>query len=185
MRERPQTGDIYRHFKNKLYQIVGIAAHSETGEELVIYQALYGDFRLYARPLIMFMSEVDKEKYPDVLEKYRFEKVSRELLLAKGDGVLQASHEVKETETVIETETLDDDNDEKVDERLMMFLEAETFADKMNVLTHLKNKMDDGLINAIAASLDAIVPEGDIDTRYNSLRNFVSTHAKFECNRFR
>lgn len=74
MRDLPKELEIYRHFKGNDYQIVTLCEHTETREQMVVYRALYGEGKIYCRPLDMFMSEVDREKYPDASQKYRFEK---------------------------------------------------------------------------------------------------------------
>ncbi len=189
----PRPGEIYKHFKDKLYQIITVASHTETNEKMVVYQALYGDFKTYVRPLIMFMSKVDKEKYPLVGAEYRFEKVviHNEISNINASNELDKINESSEANNVSVSIKLDEANssdepaERQVDPILMDFLEASTYKEKLDIVMYNKNKINDKLINDMAASLDCTVEEGNIDDRLNGFLFCLQTFARFENNRLR
>ena len=162
-------GEFYRHFKNNLYQIKGIAYHSETKEKMVVYQAMYGDFKWYVRPYDMFISEVDHEKHPDVKQLYRFEKVTPETETIKPDTAPQA----------VQADGTEYD-ESGVNPALIQFLDAGDYREKQNVLTAIRAKLDDRLVDDIATSMDITVPDGSIDERFMSLKACILAHAKYE-----
>ena len=193
----PAPGEFYRHFKNKYYQVLAIATHSETKEKMVVYQALYDEFGVYVRPLDMFISEVDHEKYPDVKQKFRFEKVDvselktgirKEMVPAKKETVLDKVISGKR-----EPQATKDEQIKKIYPEgegvpspiLMEFLDIRGMNDKCKFLSENKKKLTDELINAMAASIDVTVPDGPIELRYSSLRTCLQTKAKYEINRLR
>ena len=166
----PKQGELYKHFKNKLYKVVTIARDCETMEEMVVYQAMYGNNECYIRSVSDFMAELSKEQYPNATQKYRFEKVEEE-----------AKVEEKPL-SVIEPITA---KEETIDDRLMKFLEADTYAEKLDCLIAIERKLDERILNNIAVSMDVVLPEGSLEDKFISLRNCVATQAKYECNRLR
>ena len=177
-----KPGQFYKHFKNKLYQIITVAEHTETGEKVVVYQALYGDFRTYVRPYNMFVSEVDKEKYPDIAQKYRFELINSENFGnndAKPEKTESAQECPKVTDVEYETEYAG------VNPDLLAFLDLDTLAEKLEMFRDLRKRMDDRLLDSIAASLDIVVEEGPLPKRYQEVLNCLETMEHFECSRFR
>lgn len=187
MERIPQTGEIYRHFKNKMYQIVAVATHSETREPLVIYQALYGDYSVYARPLEMFVSEVDHEKYPDVTQKYRFEKVERETCASAHTVEVSATEETPATGEPSASEELSAAKEEKttgdtdgVNAKLMEFLDAESFDEKYNILVSMRDEITDQLVDNIAVVLDVVIQDGDVFERYEALKQALRTRQRYE-----
>ena len=193
MNVRPRPGEIYRHFKGNLYQIVTIAWHTETGEELVIYQALYGTYGIYARPLSMFLSEVDHEKYPEVKQKFRFQLVeqSEDVQMDGSKAICEDSLEKPQTKTDIpikeETDLEEslESGEEKASPELLKFLDADTYNEKYAVLKGMETTITDRLINDFAVILDVVIPEGELSHRYDQLKQCVATMARYESTRLR
>lgn len=174
MNNNPKPNDIYRHFKGSLYKIITLAIHSETGEQMAVYQALYGNYQVYVRPLSMFLEKIDKEKYPDADQEYRFERMSQ--LINAGQVQEAGPGEPEETpEEALE--------EPAVDKAVMAFLEADTYEDKLNILSLMHSRITDDMINTMAVAIDVEVEPGDIETRYQGLKSCLVMLEKFECNR--
>lgn len=201
----PKQGEIYRHFKNNLYQVICVATQSETKEKLVIYQALYGDFSFYARPYDMFISEVDHNKYPEVKYKYRFSLVlqeNRNLSIGKKEVSIDKREvpidkrevSIDKNEVPIEKKEVSIDKkgvsiDKKEEEQnksyeyMIKFLDENDLEKKLLILDEMKSFITDGMIDNIAASLDIVIDDGELDQRFMELKYAIHTKAKYESER--
>lgn len=227
MRQNPRPQEIYRHFKGNLYQIRCLARNSETMEWMVVYQAMYDTFEIYVRPLSMFMDEVDRNKYPDCKQRFRFELLEdlSDLGAVAGEYRNDANADIEERHVTAEevTEKYDDGNNQtadvqaseqeqvateeglhktelkennpsaqcepeeqlNIDPMVLEFLDADTYEQRLNILSALHNRITDEMINTMAVAVDLEIREGDIERRYEELKNCLLTFEKYECNRLR
>ena len=195
----PLPGEKYLHFKNKLYQVIAVAKHSETMEPYVVYQALYGDFGVYIRPYDMFVSEVDHEKYPQVTQKYRFAYVDHtknETLRTERaeDKKIPVHQNVEQQENIpdvtaaVSTAELQEQNmvqresdvEEQINPWLLRFLDTDTMEEKYQIVCDIKNDITDRLIDDLAVAVDVVIPEGKLTDRYEQLKYFIRTRQKYE-----
>ena len=196
MNQIPQAGEIYQHFKGKLYRIVTLATHTETGEQLVIYQALYGEFQVFARPLSMFLEKVDAKKYPDAAGKDRFMRIPMAEAAAVPQPVPAPSENpvvprpaAMPSESTVESRAVAASSENSVepqpDPGLLAFLDADSYEEKLEVFASLEGKVDLHMLNAIAASLDLELSEGSLEEQYDTLKSCLMTLERYECNRLR
>ena len=195
----PLPGEKYLHFKNKLYQVIAVAKHSETMEPYVVYQALYGDFGVYIRPYDMFASEVDHEKYPEVTQNYRFayvdhtknETLRTERAEHKKMPVnqnVEQQENVPDVTAAVSTAELQEQNmvqresdvEEQIDPWLLRFLDTDTMEEKYQIVCDIKNDITDRLIDDLAVAVDVVIPEGKLSDRYEQLKYCIRTRQKYE-----
>lgn len=218
MRSDPKPQEFYRHFKGNIYQIRCLARHTETRERMVVYQAMYGTFEIYVRPLAMFMEEVDRVKYPDVKQKYRFELLQdtdmegspeqEETHLTSGEQTMTGGEAKKpenpadgagngaaaQTVSAVgseaavnggDAEAAESDEQPSLDPLVVEFLDADSYEQRLNILVALHSRITDEMINTLAVAVDLEIKDGDVEMRYEELKNCLLTFEKYECNRLR
>lgn len=212
----PRSGEFYRDFKGKIYQIKMLAKDSETQKLQVVYQEMYPPFQCWIRPLEVFFSPVDHEKYPEIKQAMCFEQVDADELLAQcrmGDGLWNKTQELEQgvgddagqdaNKNIVKA--VDDTTliralesgqperylsgkitDQEIAERgCMKILDAETFREKRQLMVGMKPYFDKRLLHNIAAALDIVLEEGDLESQYDSLLHCIDTMEHFEGGRLR
>ena len=204
----PRAQEIYRHFKGELYQVIAVAEHTETGEQLVIYQALYGEFKIYARPLEMFVGSVDREKYPDAEQELRFQlqgpDAQRQLAASGRDSIVlgeEAAHrpvDVTEPDGEASERTAQGAEDDRgpadvvreesepgLDPLVLEFLDANTYEERLNVLAALHHRITNEMITTMSLCCDIEVEGDDVEQRYEELKQCLLMKERFEIKRLR
>lgn len=180
---RPQSNEIYRHFKGNLYKVITLARDSETEEEMVVYQALYGDYPIYVRSLAMFTEVLDKKRYPQAEQKYRFEPADQLVSMDWEQREILPMEDVEPITQIKNDNIVTNEEESVLDPLLEQFLEADTYRERLNILRGLEHRITHEMINTMAIVLDLDIPEGELDKRYQDLENSILTLEKYECTR--
>ncbi|NLJ95970.1 MAG: DUF1653 domain-containing protein [Clostridiales bacterium] len=175
MDRTPEPGKIFYLAEDKPYQIITMGIHKETGESMVIYQALYGEFKTFVLPLSRFLNEVKTDVFQ--IHNQDNKKSISPMIDNKQKTLLES--EKKETE-----EQHDNEPEDEVNAVLIDFLDANTYSKKLEVITSNLNDIDDRLINNMAVSLDCTVEDGPIDQRLQELIYCLNQKSRFEDKRF-
>lgn len=175
--ETIRPGQIFRHFKNRLYQIVAVAEHTETGETLVVYQALYGTFGIYARPYDMFTSLVDRDKYSyeEYPQKYRFEAVAPEELQYNASvRAQQAGEKAEIVSKPMGQKTM------QPEQYLMAFLESDSYREKLEILHAMGENCTESVLQSMAISLDIGLRGTTVEECISEIDRCLRVQMKYE-----
>lgn len=188
MRENPKPFEIYKHFKGNQYQIITLATDSEDGKDLVVYQALYGDFKVYVRELSGFMSPVDRAKYPAASQEYRFEKVAlseeKETEAAmKAEAAAAAEPDIKEPDAKEPDVKASDAEEMSLDPAVLEFLDADSLEEKLNILAGVHHRITDEMLVTMAVASDVELNKGSTEEKYAELQECLMTKARYEIKR--
>ena len=162
-RRIPKPGDIYKHFKGKRYKILHIAVSTETGEDVVVFETVQGDHKVYVSLLESFMSPLDTGKYPYIDQKYRFE-------LCRN---VTEEHSLKKLRRGNTTELI------------LEFLDLDDNESRAEFLQKHQTQIDSRFLTAAAESLEFTERAETVEERYSALLRFLRTKMKYEGGRLR
>ena len=200
-RQTPVAGQIYKHFKGNLYKVLAVAVHTESEEKLVVYQSVDNPDRVFARPLEMFMSDIDRFRYPLIRAKYRFTLVSEPEEETNGEETKE--EETKEgtlNEDTKEEDVKDEETEEQSDDDSAVYkdngelvidpyvegvLDEKEFSKKIEFFEMLRGKCTEDMLTTIAISLDIQLQEGSIEDKYSQILRTLRMHEKYETSRLR
>lgn len=178
----PKPGEFYRHFKNRMYQIIAVANHSETGEKMVVYQALYGDYGVWVRPLAMFMEEVDRSKYPDAVQRYRFERVFPG---QEQDAANHAAGTAGSPAADREMHPYTSPGEAAVSPMLLEFLDTESFEGRLAILQRMKGRVGQREVDSLCLCLDVKPTDGTIEEQLEDLKQYLRMQQRYDASRLR
>lgn len=183
MGNTPKPYEIYRHFKGNLYQIIAVAKDSEDGHDIVVYQALYHPFTIYARDLKMFMGPVDRSKYSanEYPQEMRFAPVTENT--GEDFGAVQPANAEPAGRFAEEKRSEDRNAEERkieVNPALMMFLDAKNYEQKLDVLREVKGELTPEILTPIELSLGMEPQDGTVEERYRLVKTNLLTRQKYE-----
>lgn len=196
----PKAFEIYRHFKGNLYQVLNLAENEEDGRILVIYQALYAPFKVYARPLTAFTERLDRTKYPNAAQEYRFERVTDPNAAVAAfaglpgersdtDAVDERSTKDKPAEVLTDVRPVERLPEEQPAEKaaeginpdLLLFLDAREPEDKLDALFRIKSRLTPDMLTVIEMSQGMEPQETwSVEERYKHIKNDIITKQKYE-----
>lgn len=204
MNRIPKPGEFYRDIENRLYQIITMAKHTETGEELVVYQALYGVYPIAAAPLLLFNRRVDETAHPRAEQEYWFEPVKflagkragnkdflpeeepEEYFDEEGDTFEDVSfEELSEDESPQSSVTESERNGSTAIEWLEKFLDAESYEKQLEVLAQMRGKVGKRELDSICLVLGIPASLGDEDSQILNIKKHLETRMRYDNRRLR
>lgn len=170
MKKLPGPGEKYRHLKKGMCQVITLAEHSETGKNLVVYQALQDGFSVYATELELFQAEFESENKATYQTQMQQEQTKP----------------LKKAEPMEKMEEIPEEAPGGINPLLMEFLETDSLEKRYNILVSMRDIVDNGMIDTMAVVLDTVIPDGELMKRYDDLKHVIHTKQQYEnANRLR